>query len=337
VDRAENSIQLGSTLTLMATAIAEGRTGELAELATQLLVECEESHELFPPFVTSATEFLQSKFQQAQLDGEILAAEQARLDRLLALPDGSAASMEPAWAALADGLQLVQQLAERGQSDHAIELLEQTRFAWQQTHDRYADLIYGLLDVGARHLGESIVGPMWDAMMADFYRTRDAYALDQRPWSESFAILLEDSAVSLRGHLSGPGRRGEVEMIETADRVTFRFDPCGSGGRTMRPEALEDGVARMDPPYGFGVTTEAHDWAWGANGVCLYCVHCCQLQERIPIERIGFPVRVVDPPIWDGGNERPSCTWTVYRDPSLVPAQAYQRVGFPPPAPPAPG
>ena len=199
------------------------------------------------------------------------------------------------------------------------------------THDRYADLIYGLLDVAARHLGESIVGPMWDAMMADFYETRAAYALSRRPWSESFALLLEDSSVALRGHLSGPGRLGEVEMIEDTDRVVFRFDPCGSGGRTMRADATEDGVARMDSPYGFAVTTESHDWAWGTEGICFYCVHCCQLQQRVPIERLGFPIRVVDPPVWRDGDDRPFCSWSVYRDPSLIPPEAYERVGFPPP------
>jgi len=62
-------------------------------------------------------------------------------------------------------------------------------------------------------------------------------------------------------------------------------------------------------------------------------VHCCQLQQRIPIERLGFPVRVVDPPVWDGGSDRPSCSWTVYRDPSLIPPAAYERVGFAPPVP----
>jgi len=32
---------------------------------------------------------------------------------------------------------------------------------------------------------------------------------------------------------------------------------------------------------------------------------------------------VIDPPTEPGQ----SCTWTVYRDPSLVPAEAYERVG----------
>ena len=120
-------------------------------------------------------------------------------------------------------------------------------------------------------------------------------------------------------------------MIEETDRVIFRFNPCGSGGRTMRSDGVDDGIARMDPPYGFAVTSKSHDWAWNTEGVCLYCVHCCQLQERVPIQRLGFPLRVVDPPVWRAGAERSSCSWTIYRDPSQVPESSYQRVGLAPP------
>jgi hypothetical protein len=317
------SIQVGSTFRLLAAAIQAGRGAECAERAAQLLAESAEGRELFPNFVERARSYL-----RAELDAELLEMEDARLSQLLAMPDGSTPSIERAWSGLEQGLADVLALADDGQVRQALELLDATRVAWQQVHDRSADLIYGYLDVAARQLGEAVIGPMWDAMMSDFYETRDAYALDRRPWSESFELLLEDCSVSLRGHLSGPTRLGEVEMIEEDDRVIFRFDPCGSGGRTMRPDVAEDGIARVDAPYGFAVTTEAHDWAWGSEGVCLYCVHCCQLQERVPIERLGFPLRVVDPPIWRAGDDRPSCSWSVYRDPSLVPAAAYRRVGF---------
>ena len=112
--------------------------------------------------------------------------------------------------------------------------------------------------------------------------------------------------------------------------MVFRFDPCGSGGRTLRRDATDDGKARMEPPYNFGVTTRPHDWAWRTSGVCLYCVHCCQLQERIPIQRLGFPLRVVDPPVWGGADATPTCTWTVYRELSFVPESSYLRVGLTP-------
>jgi len=71
------------------------------------------------------------------------------------------------------------------------------------------------------------------------------------------------------------------------------------------------------------VLQEAHDFAWSTPGVCRYCVHCCVLQQLTPIDDFGYPARVIDPPTRPGD----PCTWTVYRDPSLVPAEAYERVG----------
>jgi hypothetical protein len=80
---------------------------------------------------------------------------------------------------------------------------------------------------------------------------------------------------------------------------------------------------------GHSVTTGEHDWAWNTKGVCLYCAHCCQLQQRAPIERLGFPLRVIDPPTQ--GQTPATCTWSIYKDPSKVPDDAYIRVGFDPP------
>ena len=104
-----------------------------------------------------------------------------------------------------------------------------------------------------------------------------------------------------------PGRLGDIEIVEEPGRIVFRFSPCGTGGRTFvdgwnGPGAGDGGTGArrspMDDPDRFGVTTRPHDWSWGKAGVCLYCVHCCQLQERIPIRRFGYPLRVVDPPLW---------------------------------------
>ena len=87
------------------------------------------------------------------------------------------------------------------------------------------------------------------------------------------------------------------------------------------------GGARPGPPYGFAVTTEPHDWAWNKVGVCAYCVHCCLLNELTPIDRLGYPTRVIDPPVWPDDRADPTCTWWVYKDPSLVPDAVYRRVG----------
>jgi hypothetical protein len=57
-------------------------------------------------------------------------------------------------------------------------------------------------------------------------------------------------------------------------------------------------------------------------------VHCCQLQERVPIQRFGIPLRVIDPPTWPASQQGGKCTWSIYKDPQVVPAAAYHRVGL---------
>ncbi|MDF2823600.1 MAG: hypothetical protein K0R68_1008, partial [Mycobacterium sp.] len=118
------------------------------------------------------------------------------------------------------------------------------------------------------------------------------------------------------GHLCGPRRDGAFSVTEESDRWVISFAPCGSGGRTF--ESAFDSRR---------VTTERHDWAWNTVGVCLYCAHCCQLQQRVPIARLGFPLRVVEPPT----DAEPVCTWSIYKDPRDVPDAAYTSVGFDPP------
>jgi hypothetical protein len=163
--------------------------------------------------------------------------------------------------------------------------------------------------------------------MGDWYDAHEQ-RLDVRlqDWSESTRQLQMAILDGFHGHLTGPDRLGDVEIIEEEDRRGFRFAPCGSGGRTMS-DAASVGGARPGSPYNMAVTTEPHDWAWNTVGVCAYCVHCCLLNELTPIDRLGYPLRVIDPPVWPDDRANPTCTWWVYKDPSLVPDEVYRRVG----------
>jgi len=241
--------------------------------------------------------------------------------------ESTALDMPRQWAVVQALAARAEQACLAGDGQAATGLAEQLRSSWMAVHDRFCDVTCALFSLAAAELGESVVGAMWDDAIGDLYPSRDAYDTARRPWAESVALLLADAAASLRGHLSGPGRTGEVSLSEEEDRWIFRFDPCGSGGRTLRADANADGAARVGPPFDFRVTTEQHDWAWRTEGVCLYCVHCCQLQERAPIARLGYPVRVVEPPVWGTAEPRAYCTWSIYKDPQLVPAEAYRRVG----------
>ena len=316
-------IETRSAYALAYAAMRNGQTAAARDLTDQILSEAAEARDLFPSFIARARDYL---LAQGLTAGQ-LHAEEDRLSALLD-PEGEGVDPQAAWHALRAAADESVRRCAAGGGDEAAALLDVARRAWCAAHDRACDWIYGLLDVAFRHL--------WDALMSDFYATRDDYAPSVRPWGESVLALLTDAVASLRGHLSGPARMGEVDVTEEPDCWVVSFDPCGSGGRTHRPDTTSDGRARMEPPYGFAVTTGRHDWAWQREGVCLYCVHCCQLQERVPIQRFGIPLRVIDPPTWPASRQGGKCTWSIYKDPQAVPASAYQRVGLQKPAAQAP-
>ena len=135
----------------------------------------------------------------------------------------------------------------------------------------------------------------------------------------------------MRGHLGGPDRAGDIELQEFDDRYELRFDPCGSGGRSLRGDDVEGTGSRVLEPYEFGVTTEPHPWAWNETGVCYYCAHCNFALSTLPAERWGHPVRTVDPPLWRGAG-RPldaasSAPGRSGRSLEAIPEREYERIG----------
>lgn len=318
--------QAASTYRLAEDALREGDFARARLLGRFTEDEAREGRELYPVFAERARAFL----LREGVPPERVDAEERRISDALRRRDGLKFELDGGWSEYTAALDRFEDACDRQEVPAALASLERARSVWCETHDLACDRVYGLLDVAARLLGEERIGEMWDHMLEDLYPSRDRYDVRVRPWADSLDELVEDAAASLRGHLSGPRRDGEIEIEEHADRVVLRFDPCGSGGRTLRPDA-DGGPPRMEPPANFAVTTRPHDWAWNTAGVCLYCVHCCQLQERTPIRRLGYPVRVVEPPVWPDGPDR-KCTWTIYEDPSLVPEEAYRRVGLERPA-----
>jgi hypothetical protein len=203
---------------------------------------------------------------------------------------------------------------------------------WRQMHDRDVDHIYGLMSEIASRFGERELAAMWDAIIGDLFASRYAkFDIAQYSWDESLWTNLYLVMEAMRGHLVGPGRKGNFEFEEDDERFTFRFDPCGSGGHTIRGDEVEGTPPRMEPPYGWGVTTEEHDFAWNTKGVCYYCSNCCVVMQLKPIDAFGYPVRVVEPPTYPSTSEA-KCTWHVYKDPTHVPEGYYRAVGREKPA-----
>ena len=205
------------------------------------------------------------------------------------------------------------------------------REGWRVLHDRYVDLISGLLAYIARRFGEAALEPCYRHVLEPYIEERYMpFDLRERDYEQTLFRNLYTTFEAMRAHLCGPGRRGDLELEEDDDKWVVRFDPCGSGGRSSRGDPVEGTPPRPQPPYEFGVTTELHDWAWNEKGVCHYCAHCCFALELLPAERWGHPVRVVDSPLYPdetAGTEPKQCTWTIYKRLDAIPEEAYRRIG----------
>ncbi len=240
--------------------------------------------------------------------------------------DRAMAGIKAEWPQFVAGVSAAAEACRAG-TPGAVEAIEAARQVWQGIHDRAVDRVSGVIDIAVRLVGEHALGELWDFLMADWYDVHARrYAPDNQPWSTSADQLMIAIVDGFHAHLTGVGRQGDIEIIEEVHRIGFRFAPCGSGGRSVDAR-ISDGNPRAAGPFNFAVTTERHDWAWNTVGICSYCVHCCQLNEVMPIDRLGFPTRVIDAPIWRQDQPVTSCTWWVYRDPADVPDEVYRRVG----------
>jgi hypothetical protein len=201
--------------------------------------------------------------------------------------------------------------------------LEARRDAALTVHDAQADWAWGLLSSLRDGLGEERMDDVFRVTQGRWVSERYA-ALGEMTPQESLELTIE----GMRGHFTGPARAGRVEVSEHDDRWILSFDPCGSGGRMRRSDPARGQTPRTEAPFSFAVTHEAHDWSWGRKGVCLYCAHCAVVNEIIPIESLGTPMRMTENP------ESPDdkCRWTIYKSADAVPDWVYERVGKQPPA-----
>ena len=121
-------------------------------------------------------------------------------------------------------------LAHRENADAALEKLDELKETWRRCHDRDVDHTYGLMSEIVKHLGEGSIGPMWDKVLLPLFSWRyEKFDIDKHPWEEALDTLMLVACEAMRGHLVGPERTGDFELIETEDRYILRFDPCGSG------------------------------------------------------------------------------------------------------------
>jgi hypothetical protein len=261
-------------------------------------------------------------------------AELERLKRLLAYPDGKPLDPVARWDALGERAGRLGNRVRAYRISVAEAGNEMTALGedWRRLHDRYADLMAGVLAFVVKRFGEASLEDCYRAVLEPYIQER-YMPFDTRvnPYQETIERNLYLVFEAMRAHMCGPRRDGSLEYEEFDDRYVVSFDPCGSGGRSMRGDEIEGTGSRVQAPYEFGVTEEAHDWAWNEKGICYYCAHCCLTLEKLPMERWGQPVRVVDPPRWGGSAgdaaTRQKCSWTVYKSTAQIPDWVYERVG----------
>ena len=227
------------------------------------------------------------------LADEEIEAEITRLRTLLAFPDGAPFETTPRWEALgvAAGLLANRLRCYETTAEDAISSMGELQEGWRQLHDRGADFQSGILTFIARRFGEAAIQEAYATVLEPYLQERyKPFDVRERPYEETLDRNLYLSFEAMRGHLVGPDRTGDMEVDEHDDRYVISFDPCGSGGRGQRGDAIEGTGSRAEPPYDFGVTQERHDWAWNEQGVCYYCAHCCFALEYWPAKQWGHPL-----------------------------------------------
>ncbi len=249
----------------------------------------------------------------------------------LAFPDGTPWNAYEQWDRFLTSVEAAVRAIHRESKEEALRLFDAAKETWRRCHDRDVDHTYGLMSEIVARCGESSIGAMWDKVIVPLFSWRyDKFDIDKNSWDDALYTLMLVACEAMRGHLVGPERTGDFELIETDDRFILRFDPCGSGGRTIRGDPIEGTPPRMEAPYNWTVSSEPHPWNHGEKGICHYCTHCIRLMEEMPMDRFGYPVRVVDPPHYgqrDESGNLEKCQWQMFKDPTKVPQEYYERVG----------
>jgi hypothetical protein len=296
-----------STYTKAQDAIKAGDWTRAAEYVDFFVDEASVIYGVFRGLIPDAISFLEAR---GVTRPQLLELNRRLLD-LIHLPDGRPFVARLRWAEFQAEVRTCTKACGAANEQRALASLAELKEIWRQIQDRDVDHLYGLLNEAVVYWGEPVVGEFWDAIIGPLFTSRyEKFDVARNPWDESLWTNVYLAFEAMRGHLVGPDRDGNMEFTEDAERYTWRFDPCGSGGRSMRGDSVEG-----SPPR-----------AWNKRGVCYYCVNCCVVMQLMPIDQFGYPVRVVEPPTYPDEREA-KCTWHVYKDPSNVPERYYTDVG----------
>jgi hypothetical protein len=317
--------QLISTYEKICLAIQEKRKENAVELVNYFIEEARICYDIYVQWSADFIRFIHD--QPDVIHGEVDGMSQDLFELLG--ENGEPLDPKARWIKLHEyKSKLIRGIHGKAPIQQLLQETDHLREYWRKLHDKYVDYCYGILVYIANRFGEDKIEIAYrDYAIGDLFDYRYRFFSPEANWEESFEILIYNSIESMRAHLCGPRRYGEMDFNEDEEKVVIEFDPCGSGGRSIRGDHVEGTPARMEAPYNFRVTEKEYDWAWNKKGVCYYCAHCSILMENIPMEKWGYPVRVVEPPTYPDRKDA-KCKWTMYKDPKTVPAEVWTRHGM---------
>lgn len=343
-----------ATVRLVWDALDKGNLDEASELTGYLIQELQIGHEIFARWTERMAQYLVQTAQQTLYDvhaqtmqpwlATTTAPYFASVTNEIPVLKISGEDVSYTWAKATVEIRLVRQAdtypltvssngelyapvhtledslrakIASGEQDTARKGIEEMLTANRLVHEIYCDWCWALLTYLRDTFGEENFGRVMRATMEDWIAVRYQDMVDMSPEE-----LLQLSVEGLRGEYFGPELLGDVEVTEEPDRYVLAFDPCGTGGRMRRGVPQLGTPPRTQAPYNFGVSHEAHDWSWNQKGVCLYCAHCADINELMPLDRIGRPMRVTEHP----RNPGDKCRWFIYKRPELIPDRYYEQV-----------
>ncbi len=166
--------------------------------------------------------------------------------------------------------EMICEAIDNGHYEEAKSLARYTITEGKALHDLMCDWVWHFLTLIADRHGE-------EEMIVILRASQESWMM-KRTWKAFLNLTVAErvqvTAEIGRSHYCGPNQDGSIEISEDADRFTLKMDPCGSGGRMRRGNPVNGDPSRLEAPYNFGCTQEAHPWSLGQKEVPYYCAHC---------------------------------------------------------------
>ena len=196
---------------------------------------------------------------------------------------------------------------DAGDAERAKKEIQGMWNEFQAMHDSLRDWIAALYSwIYRNHGDDALYEANYEAFLAGFKGLTKLY---QNAAPGHQAAML---AAGYRGHLV------PLKVEEDDEKFTITMLPCGSGGRLAKGGGY-------DPPLNLARVKKAQPQTYMQENFPIYCTHCA-FQEIIPIDLMGHPIFITDPPAGDKIGEE-YCRAYIYKDPKDIPEVYYTRIG----------